>query len=115
MRFDDAVVAGDSMVSESGSAASVAHRRDSHEKEALLEIRDLSIRFDTRHGQVHAVNGVDISVAPGEVFALVGESGSGKSVSMLSVMGLLETPPARVSGSIRLSNVELTGLSRRRL
>ena len=58
----------------------------------LLELRDLRVRFDGDDGPVSAVNGVSLSVAPGEAVALVGESGSGKSVSMLSVMGLL--PPA---------------------
>ena len=79
---------------------------------ALLEIRDLRVRFDSPHRQVHAVNGVDLEVLPGEVFALVGESGSGKSVSMLSVMGLVEQPPAVVSGSIRFDGQELIGLKR---
>ena len=79
---------------------------------ALLEITDLHVRFDTPHRQIHAVNGIDLTVAPGEVFALVGESGSGKSVSMLSVMGLVEQPPAVVSGSIQFDGRELIGLKR---
>ena len=52
---------------------------------ALLEVRNLSVAF----GPFHAVEGVDLLVAPGEVLCVVGESGSGKSVSMLAVMGLL--------------------------
>ncbi len=52
---------------------------------ALLEVRNLSVAF----GPFHAVDGVDLVVAPGEVLCVVGESGSGKSVSMLAVMGLL--------------------------
>ena len=56
---------------------------------ALLEIRNLSVSFATRHGGFKAVDGVDISVDKAEVLGIVGESGSGKSVSMLAVMGLL--------------------------
>jgi len=56
---------------------------------ALLEIRNLSVSFDTSAGLFMAVDGVDVSVNPREVLAIVGESGSGKSVAMLAVMGLL--------------------------
>lgn len=83
------------------------------QREALLEIRDLRVTFETPLRTVRAVNGIDIRVHTGEIFALVGESGSGKSVSMLSVMGLLESPPARIEGSIRFAGTELTESSRR--
>ncbi len=79
----------------------------------LLALEGLSIRFDMRDGQVHAVSDIDLSVKPGEVFALVGESGSGKSVTALSIMGLLPTPPAIVSGSIRFEGQDLTTLRNR--
>jgi len=58
---------------------------------ALLEIRNLTVSFDTSAGAFKAVEGIDLSVDPREVLAIVGESGSGKSVEMLAVMGLL--PP----------------------
>ncbi|MBC2886074.1 ABC transporter ATP-binding protein [Ochrobactrum sp. CM-21-5] len=56
---------------------------------ALLEIKNLTVSFDTSSGPFKAVDGIDITVDKGEVLAIVGESGSGKSVGMLAVMGLL--------------------------
>jgi len=55
----------------------------------LLEIRNLSVAFETANGLFKAVDGMDMTIAGGEVLAIVGESGSGKSVSMLAIMGLL--------------------------
>lgn len=66
-----------------------------------------------RDRTVHAVSEIDLTVASGEVFALVGESGSGKSVTALSIMGLLPTPPAVISGSIKFEGRELTDLRNR--
>jgi len=56
---------------------------------ALLEIRNLTVSFQTSYGMFQAVDGIDLTVDKGEVLAIVGESGSGKSVGMLAVMGLL--------------------------
>ena len=81
----------------------------------LLDIENLAVRFELPSETVRAVSGVSLSVAPSETFALVGESGSGKSVSMLSVMGLLPSPPAVVSGSIRLEGREVLGMPGRLL
>jgi len=55
----------------------------------LLDIKNLTVAFDTANGPFKAVDGVDLAVEPREVVAIVGESGSGKSVAMLAVMGLL--------------------------
>ncbi|MFF5028852.1 ABC transporter ATP-binding protein [Streptomyces collinus] len=64
----------------------------------LLEVRDLHVEFRTRDGVAHAVNGVSYAVDAGETLAVLGESGSGKSVTAQAVMGILDTPPARVTG-----------------
>src|SRR5215813_9024239 len=80
----------------------------------LLEIDGLKTHFFTRDGVVRAVDGVSFSVAPGETLAVVGESGCGKSVTSLSIMRLVASPPGRiVDGSIRFEGVDLLGLSER--
>lgn len=58
-------------------------------REKVMEIRGLSITFDTAAGPVHAIRGVDIDLYRGETLAIVGESGSGKSVTMKAAMGIL--------------------------
>ena len=64
----------------------------------LLRVDDLRVRFESADRTVHAVNGVSFSVFPGETLGIVGESGSGKTVTMLSLLGLVPTPPARILG-----------------
>ncbi|MFJ8229397.1 ABC transporter ATP-binding protein [Streptomyces sp. NPDC094448] len=64
----------------------------------LLEVRDLQVEFRTRDGVAQAVNGVSYGVDEGETLAVLGESGSGKSVTAQAVMGILDSPPGRVSG-----------------
>jgi oligopeptide/dipeptide ABC transporter ATP-binding protein len=68
---------------------------------ALLDVRGLTVAFAAAGGEILAVNGVDLSVAPDETFALVGESGSGKSVTSLAIMGLLDRRRTRIGGEIR--------------
>ena len=68
----------------------------------LLEITDLEVSFATDEGVVQAVDGVSLSLEPGEVVAVVGESGSGKSVTALTVMGLTRSPNVRFGGSDRV-------------
>lgn len=78
--------------------------------EERLRVRDLSVKFVSRERTVRAVEGVSFDVRPGEVVGLVGESGCGKSVTSLAVLGLLEKPAGRMTGSIRLGDTELVGL-----
>ncbi len=66
--------------------------------DSLLEIQGLKTYFRTRAGDVRAVDGVDLTIREGETVGLVGESGSGKSVTALSVMRLIPTPPGRIAG-----------------
>jgi len=76
--------------------------------DALLDIRGLSIRFYTPEGIGRAVEGVNLSIAPGETLGLVGESGCGKSVTTLAVVGLVPSPPGRVvAGEVRFRGQDL--------
>src|SRR5271169_5930080 len=80
--------------------------------EPILEVADLRTWFFTRDGVVRAVDGVSFYVIPGETLAIVGESGCGKSVTALSVLRLIPSPPGRiVSGAIRFAGRDLLGLS----
>jgi microcin C transport system ATP-binding protein len=80
----------------------------------LIQIRDLSVSFDTPGGEVRAVRHVSLDIDAGETVALVGESGSGKSVTALSILQLLPYPLARhPSGSIRFRGQELLGAGER--
>src|SRR5215510_14558064 len=82
----------------------------------LLEIEDLQTHFFTRDGVVRAVDGVSFSVSAGETLAVVGESGCGKSVTSLSVLRLVASPPGRiVAGRIRFQGQDLLQLSERKM
>jgi peptide/nickel transport system ATP-binding protein len=80
----------------------------------LLEVRDLSVRFDTDEGTVHAVDRLSLELAPRQVLGIVGESGCGKSVTALSILGLLPKT-ATVRGSVQFEGEELLGATRSRL
>jgi peptide/nickel transport system ATP-binding protein len=78
----------------------------------LLEIRGLKTHFATEDGMVHAVDGVDLTIDRGETLGVVGESGCGKTVTALSVLKLIATPPGRiVAGQILWQGRDLVPLS----
>ncbi|QIG41997.1 dipeptide ABC transporter ATP-binding protein [Nocardioides anomalus] len=76
---------------------------------ALIDVRDLRVRFTTEDGEVEAVRGLDFSVEPGETFGIVGESGSGKSVSTQALVRLL--PGAVVTGEAQFEGRDLIAMS----
>ncbi len=79
----------------------------------LLEVRDLVTRFYTEEGIVYAVNGISYTLDEGESMGIVGESGSGKSVGVLSIMGLIPSPPGRiVNGEAIFNGRDLLKLNR---
>jgi oligopeptide/dipeptide ABC transporter ATP-binding protein len=77
----------------------------------LLEVKNLKTHFFTEDGVVHAVDGVDFNVYPGEILGLVGESGCGKSVTSLSVMRLVSLPGRILEGEMLLDGTDLRKLS----
>ena len=77
----------------------------------LMEVKNLTTRFYTDQGTVHAVNGVSYTLREGETLGVVGESGSGKSVHAMSIMGLIPNPPGRVTdGSVMFRGRDLLQL-----
>jgi peptide/nickel transport system ATP-binding protein len=79
--------------------------------EPLLEVRDLKVSFRTEDGTVKAVDGVSFDIAERETLGIVGESGSGKSVTMMSVMRLINDPNMRVEGEVHYKGRDLMKLS----
>ncbi|HEY4199513.1 MAG TPA: ABC transporter ATP-binding protein [Devosiaceae bacterium] len=77
----------------------------------LLEIRNLSVGFDTSVGLFMAVEGIDLTIEPREVLAIVGESGSGKSVAMLAVMGLLPNTATVTADKMEFEGQDLLHMS----
>ncbi|WP_172121965.1 ABC transporter ATP-binding protein [Devosia sp. 919] len=77
----------------------------------LLDIRNLTVSFDTSAGLFKAVDGIDVSVDSREVLAIVGESGSGKSVAMLAVMGLLPPTATVTADKMEFEGLDLLGMS----
>ena len=65
---------------------------------ALLEVRNLQVDFRTRNGIAHVLDGIEFSLSKGEILGIVGESGCGKSMTALTIMGLVPTPPGRIAG-----------------
>src|SRR6185503_7718897 len=82
----------------------------------LLEVQGLTTVFDTDEGEARAVDGVTFHVDEGETVGVVGESGCGKSVTALSIMRLVQTPPGRIGGGrIHFDGRDLLALSEREM
>jgi len=77
----------------------------------ICEVRNLATVIHTRKATIHAVNSVSFALSRGETLGVVGESGSGKSVTMMSLVRLLASPPAQLrGGQVLLEGEELTTL-----
>ena len=86
------------------------------ERPTVLDVRDLATQFHTQDGVARAVDGVSFRIGRGETFCLVGESGCGKSVTALSIMRLVPSPPGRiVSGSVLFRGRDLLRLPEREM
>jgi peptide/nickel transport system ATP-binding protein len=81
----------------------------------LLDIRDLTVSFSTRRGEVRAVRSIDLSVAKGETVGIVGESGSGKSVTAYATMRILDRAGRIADGSIMFSGIDIKSASEREM
>lgn len=83
--------------------------------EPLLSVRDLQVDFELDGRRARAVDGVSFDLAAGEVLGVVGESGCGKSVTCLSLMRLVPSPPARITGEVRFGGRDLLRLPEREM
>ena len=82
----------------------------------LLQVKDLVVDFKTRAGTARVLDHVSLDVKEGEILGIVGESGGGKSMTALSIMGLIPSPPGQItSGSIMLEGQDLVGMDIDRL
>src|SRR3954467_491032 len=82
----------------------------------LLEVQSLNIAFDTERGQIQPVREASFSIYPGQTVALVGESGCGKSVTSLSILRLIPSPPGQIlGGKIFFRGQDLLQLSEREM
>src|SRR5512135_3384549 len=84
---------------------------DKGEALPLLDVRDLTVEFQTRRGVVQAVKHVNISLAKGETLGIVGESGSGKSVTSYAVMRILDRAGRIAEGSVHFSGIDVKAAS----
>lgn len=88
---------------------------DGRAVEPVLEVRDLRLVFDTYRGAVQALEGVDLSIYPGECVGIVGETGCGKSVTARAMLGFIEPPGRVTAGSIRLGDRDVLTMNARAL
>jgi peptide/nickel transport system ATP-binding protein len=77
----------------------------------MLTIKDLTVKFPSRFGDFSAIEGVDMTIKPGEIHGLVGESGAGKSTVGAAVIGLLQAPGYVANGILTLGDTDLRDLT----
>ncbi len=100
----------------SPETSDTARRAALEQAPILLELKGLQVHFDTEDGVSRAVDGVSYKLRSGETLGVVGESGCGKSVTALSILGLVPSPPGRVAGGqILFEGQDLLKLSEREL
>jgi peptide/nickel transport system ATP-binding protein len=87
--------------------ATVARNADA-ERQPVVSVADLYVRFTTPQATVHAVNGISFDLEPGRVLGILGESGSGKSVTLRALIGLLPPRSARIEGRIKVAGHDIT-------
>jgi len=99
------------------TSSAVSHVADAAVTEPVVKVRDLRVSFTGAAGgrTIHAVNGVDLTVARGETLALIGESGSGKSVTLRALLRLHAPRRTRLSGSVQVAGHDVLALDTRPL
>lgn len=102
------------MMTETAAAQDATTVQGSESADWSLDVRDLRVTFTRGGRRIRATKGVSFSVEPGQMMAIIGESGSGKSVTVRALMGLLP-PSAKVTGSARLRDQEIVGMSEKQL
>ena len=93
-----------------GEATTLASATAPESPSPLLEVRELTVRFDTEDGVLNAVSGVTFGVDRGRTLGIVGESGSGKTVTALAMLGLHDRRRTRITGEIRIGGRDIVGL-----
>jgi peptide/nickel transport system ATP-binding protein len=88
---------------------------DGSDNPPLLEVENLQTHFATPDGVVRAVEGLSFHINAGETLAIVGESGCGKSVTSMSILRLVQTPPGKIAGSIRFEGRDLLDVSEKEM
>ena len=85
-------------------------------QESLLQVKELSVDFSTKTGNVRVLNQLNLHLLPGEALGIVGESGCGKSMTALSIMRLVPVPPGNIaSGRILLNGTDVLQLTEREM
>lgn len=80
-----------------------------NQQEVLVDIQDLHVQFYLHEGTVHALEGVSFQIQQGKTLGVIGESGSGKSVTAQAIMGIIPSPPGKVTGGRVLLNLPQNG------